>query len=267
MKPLNLLLIWVFTTQLSAQITKPIHSENLALGISNSLGVNFQSGSHNPANIQLDSSRFRIGISFSNFFFTKELNQVSLSGQVRIKKGGMAVTYSNLGWSNIAQHYLNIAYGLEIAKGFRLGIACHYHLTKIPEEELHQGIFPSFGINYQHKRKFQIAFFVDNPIAINWISNKEKMPITFDFGFKLNFTNSLSGQLELVKTLNTPLRLSIGFQYSINDRIIPRIACSLLPLGVAAGVGFKLKKIQIGIAMWYGHPLGPITHFDSSYEN
>ncbi len=268
MKPLNLLLFWIISIHVSAQLSKPIHSENLALGIGNSLGINFQSGFHNPANIFLDSSKYRIGVSYSNYYFINSLNQVSLSGQVKIANGGISFSYANLGWSTIQQHYVNVGYGIQVAKGFRLGIACHYFLTQIPNEEAdHQGIFPSIGFNFQHKNQFQLAFHIDNPIGINWFESKEKMPIGFDLGFRFQFSPSFSGQLELVKVLNTPFRLSLGFEYAIKNKIRPRMAFSILPLGFSSGIGVQLKQIQIGFALWYGHPLGPISHFDASYEN
>lgn len=267
MKPLNLIAACLLCLNLYAQMSKPLHSENLSLGVGNALYTNGLSGVNNPAAIHLDSNRFRLWTGYSNYYLIKELNQLSVAAQFRIGSGGIGFSYSNLGWGSVHQHQLNLAYGLQVAKGFRIGIGVNYVFIRLGSEKMsQQGVYPGLGMFYNYK-KFKIAFSVDNPIAIPWIQSKEKLPIGFDFGFLYQFTDNFFTCLEMVKILNTNLQLSLGFEYVIKDRFKPRVGLSIMPLGVNAGIGFEFRRIAIGLAFWYGHSLGPISHFDMTYEN
>lgn len=255
------------TKSMIAQIALPRNASEAGMGIGNTLGSGSFSNCHNPAQIQLDSNQFRLGTNYTNYFFTRELNQLGLSAQFRLGSGGLAFGYSILGWGTVMQHHINLAYGLELAKGFRMGIGVHYNLTDIQNENpLQQGVYPSLGFSYQYQEHFKLAFHVENPIALNWMGSKEKIPISFDLGFEAYFAESLVTRLSLLKTLNTDLRLSLGFEYGIHKKIFPRIGFSVFPLGFSGGLGIKFKYFQMDLALWYGQVIGPISQFDLSYE-
>ncbi|MCB0476964.1 MAG: hypothetical protein KDC84_02305 [Crocinitomicaceae bacterium] len=266
MKPLNLLVYLLFWQGLTGQLIMPKNASETALGVGNSLGKSFLSGFHNPARIELDSAKFRVGVGYANYYFIPNLNQIAIAGQFRIGKGGLALGYSNLGWGNVNIHQVNLAYGLQLAKGFRMGVAVHYSFTQISSEAHQQGIFPTLGFSYRYKDHFSIAVHVENPIAIRWIESSEKMPIRFDLGIEAYFGKSFLTRLALVKTLNSALQFSLGFEYGINKKIFPRIAFSILPLGISGGLGWRMKQFQLSLGFWYVHALGPISQFDLSYE-
>lgn len=251
---------------LNGQIRKPLGGENTSLFFANAGIENSWSGFHNPATLPFIEDKWRIGIAASNYYFLKDLNQFSVASQFKVGKGKIHLGFATFGMQSYSENILNLAYGIQLFKGFSIGIGCNYifHIVG-SEKDLFQAVSPTIGLKYKYKSRFSLSFFVDNPVGINWIRSSEKVPITFGSSFEFFFQDSFRALIGFGKTLNTDFKVQLAFEYSYKKMLYARIGFSLLPLGFSAGIGYQTKYLNFNFGMLFISNLGPISSFDFSY--
>lgn len=267
MKISSLLCTLFFSLSSFGQTIKPHGGENIALAKS-SINLNNQwSIYHCPANMIIQDSKWSIGVAYSNYYFLKELNFISISSQFQLKKGRIGLGLSNFGWGTYSESLFALSYALELFDGFSLGASIQYHLIRFsPDETITHGCTGLIGLKYRYKSNFSISLNIENPFALNWSGSKEKLPVGFSLGLLLKFKANLQVHLSSEMYLNQSLKLSVGIDYKVKNKLKPLLGFSILPLGIGAGIWCQLKRFQFSVGFLYLSGFSSISAIDFMYE-
>ena len=210
-----------------------------------------------------------LGISYSNYFFLKELSLKSALGVIPVDGNVFAVSFYQYGNEAYNENKCGIAYSKKLAPGFSAGLQFNYFFISLPENDKSHGDFCfEGGIQYQFSEKILVGMHCYNPFqsGIRTESYKYKLPCLFRFGFSTRIADELWLYGEIEKDFKHDLLSRFGLEYRIFSNFQLRGGIAGKNNLVSMGIGYSFKHIVTDFSWQYNYRLGSTPSLSITYQ-
>ncbi len=191
--------------------------------------------------------------SAQNRFGIAALNSYSAGAAYPTLSGVFGVSVQNFGYAAYREQAFNLAYGRLLSERISLGGQIGYQQIVIPEYGSIGRLNIAVGIQAELLPKLQLAALVRNPVR-QTISQKEYTPSVLSIGFAYQPTDKLLLQGEVIKDIDYPVDIRIGFEYHPVSAFWFRGGVTTAIETWSFGAGFPLfEAFQVDLAAAY-HP-------------
>ena len=208
------------------------------------------------------------GVYYQNKFSMKELNNVGLAYAHPLKKGTIALQWSNFGYSLYQENKVGLAYALQLSEKLSGGIQLDYLSTKLG------GIYGSksvlageIGLQAKLTSKITIGTHLYNPTRAKLNEyDKESVPSIMRLGIDYRFSEKVLVIVETEKDIDHAAMLKTGLEYQANDKFYFRGGIATGPTLGSFGFGLNMKQYKLDIAASYHQTLGFSPEVSFVYE-
>ncbi len=209
-----------------------------------------------------------VGVYYQNKFTLKELNNIGLAYAHPMKKGTMAVQWSNFGYSLYQENKVGLAYALQLSENFSGGVQLDYLSTKLG------GIYGSksvlsaeVGLQAKITSKIRLGVHIYNPTRVKLNEyNNEAVPTIMRFGMDYRFSKKVLVVVETQKDIDHIAMLKTGIEYKANDKVYFRAGMATGPTLASFGFGLMMKQYKLNIAASYHQTLGFSPELSFTYK-
>lgn len=210
-----------------------------------------------------------VGISTQNFFLVDGgINTHHGVAAIPTKKAGVfGLSASYSGDNTFNQSKIGIAYGRKLADQVGLGVQLDYIGTKTQEVGTGAAFTFDIGIIYKPAKSLSIGAKIFNPIrAKTGLDYEEEIPAIINVGLAYKPSTKVTICLEGEQNLQDDLRIKTGAEYNIIEQLYLRGGYISNPSMLTAGIGIKLKSLQIDFSSQFHQQLGLTPGFGVNYQ-
>jgi len=208
------------------------------------------------------------GVYYQNKFSMKELNNIGLAYAHPLKKGTLALQWSNFGYSLYQENKVGLAYALQLSDKLSGGIQLDYLSTKLG------GIYGSksalaaeLGLQAKLTSKITIGAHFYNPTRTKLNEyNDEAIPSIMRLGIDYRFSDKVLVIAETEKDIDYAATLKGGLEYQANEKLYFRGGIATGPTLGSFGFGLNMKQYKLDIAAAYHQTLGFSPELSFVYE-
>ncbi len=190
------------------------------------------------------------------------LRELSRSGFLCVASapfGTVAVSGMRFGFDLYRELGFRLAFGTELAPGFRAGAALEYYRLAIQGYGNAATFGADVGFLWIPSREFQIGFSGTNINAPAIGRSRERLPQTISVGGAYAPTPGLLVLCDVVKDIRFPAEVRFGIEYSLSVQVALRAGAGRDPSTFGGGVGVNLNPFLIDYAVVRHEALG-FTH-------
>lgn len=209
--------------------------------------------------------RFSIGLSSENKFLISELLSNSLVCNVPLKKGVLSGSLLQFGMNNYIEYQAGLSYGLALSDKISAGVRMGYQGVDLGRYGSSGALVADIGFLAKLHDQLDLGFSVKN---LNRAKYSRMLPDRIDTEFALGINYKIgeefTSMITLFKTVNNPLSVRVGAEYSLNEIFALRGGVSGKPLQGSFGLGMKWNWIQINAGSSYQQVMGWAPHLGFS---
>ncbi len=210
-----------------------------------------------------------VGISTQNFYLLEgSLNtHYGVAALPTNKAGVFGLSANYAGDNTFNQTKIGIAYGRKLAENVGIGVQLDYVGTKT--ETVGSGAAFTFdiGILYKPVKNLSIGAKVFNPIrAKTGMDYIEEIPAIINVGLAYKPSAKVTICLEGEQNLQDDLRFKAGAEYNIIDQLYLRGGYLSNPSMLTAGIGIKIKSLNLDFSSQFHQQLGLTPGVGISYR-
>jgi len=199
-----------------------------------------------------------IGVYYQNKFSIKELDNIGLAYVHPIKKGALALQWSNFGYALYQENKIGLAYALQLSDKLTGAVQIDYLNTKLG------GIYGSktaltgeVGLQAKVSSKIRMGVHVYNPTRSKLNDyNDEAIPTIMRFGMDYRFSEKVLVVAETEKDIDHVAMLKTGVEYNASSKFVFRAGVSTGPTLGSFGFGLNMEQYRLDIATSYHQTLG-----------
>lgn len=213
---------------------------------------------HNTAGISFEQ-KLTIALSHESRFLLKELSLMAAGFIIPTRSGTFGGSFTRFGTGSYGENRIGIACSKLFGPSLSGSIQFIYLSEKFPENRTSFSAFTfECGILTGDPRKFMAGIYLFNPCMakMKTFSQEKRIPFTISIGNSWMVAEGLMLCGELEKTLDIPLIVKTGIEYSIRQEVILRAGVSGSPLKFTGGAGWNFKKVHFDIAFSHDLYLG-----------
>ncbi|MCP4312175.1 MAG: hypothetical protein GY790_12990 [Bacteroidetes bacterium] len=183
-------------------------------------------------------------------FITPELDILTLSLQLSLKRGGPGLSLSTMGITGMRQTSAWISYGLMLHPRLYAGAGIHLLNTGIREDALfHTEAGFALGLQFMVSDELILGAHVKHPKT--WAGSKsgpaDEHPV-ISTGFSYSFYKTALLHTELNVTAGLPIQWCNGLAIKISDSLQLLLGINNQPWSLSAGLSLKHKSWGINLA-------------------
>ncbi len=224
------------------------------------------SGFHNQANL-VSLSGVSAGVFAENRFDIKQLGDKGLVAALPFRHSAVGITYRSFGYHAYRNSKFGIAYAIELAEKFALGVQMNYHQIQFGQHYGRTGALSvEGGFIYRMTQQLNIAVHITNPTRAKLDSyNDVRLPTLLRMGLGYLFSEKVYTAMEVRKSDMGRAAIHAAIEYSPIAQFFLRGGVSTEPSGYSFGFGYRWTEWQGDIAAGYHPVLGftpqlSITH-------
>lgn len=211
-----------------------------------------------------------IGVFHQSHWLSKELAQQGLVAAVPLGKGTIALSGDRFGYALYNETKVGAAYAMRFGDGLRAAVQMDYLGVRLGENYgSASALAVSLGMQARLTEALWIGAHVYNPNRVR-IGGPydDRIPTLLRAGFGYTFSTKLLMTLEAEKDIDRQERIRMGVEYHPNDVLYLRTGISTGPVQGHFGAGFRLKRIDIDLAVAVRSQLGttPIIGLNYRFE-
>ena len=183
-------------------------------------------------------------------FITPELDIVSLSAQLSLKRGGPGLVLSTMGITGMRQSSAWISYGLMLHPRLHAGAGIHLRISSIAEEAIfHPEAGFAIGFQFTVREGLILGAHINHPAA--WSDARpgtrgEQLMISS--GFSYAFFKSARFHTEFHVRTGTPVQWCNGIEIEITDSLQLFLGMNTWPWSLSAGLFYEYRSWRITLA-------------------
>lgn len=216
-----------------------------------SVAVRDFSGSNvNPATLGW-LRRWNVAIDYRQLMLLKGMGYKSIAVGIPTGSiGAAAVYYTHFGDLTYNEQTASAHYGIRVGKGVSVGVGIYYlHSgTNDGHYEAFNSATGSVGVQYAPNEKLCFGASVFNPFFVRR-DGVQRIPVQMNFGAAYKPVGSLLITAELEKNIYDPLRVRLGVEYCIIDRILVQAGVATSPMVYSIGVGYRHRHIRANLCV------------------
>lgn len=195
-----------------------------------------------------------------------ELSTSTLGIVYPITNGSIGLGIFRFGGELLNEHRVNIGYSSKVGLA-SLGINLSYYQLHIEDGGTSNTFMIDFGGRFQITPALVFGAHISN---VNQAKTQEsedsKIPTYMKAGVSYLPTSSLILNLDIEKSLDTPLRAKLGLEYMVIDKLYLRTGLVNQPLNSSFGIGYSVHKTTIDYAYSIHPELGGTHQLSLSYN-
>ncbi len=201
-------------------------------------------------------------------FITSDLDILSLSVQLALKRGGPGLSLSTMGISGMRQTSAWISYGLMLHPNLFAGVGIHLQNTGVAEHSFHQ-IEAGFalGLQFRINDELILGAHLANPTA--WGDNSRQRAsgsTIIASGLSYLFFKTARYHTEFHVRTSKKVQWCNGLEIKISELLLLELGLSNQPWSLSAGISLKYRKLAISLAGTYCMDTGTTPFSSLCYE-
>ncbi|MCR4813181.1 MAG: hypothetical protein K5867_11380 [Bacteroidales bacterium] len=195
--------------------------------------------------------RWNVAIDYRQLMLLKGMGYKSIAvGIPTGNVGAAAVYYTHFGDLTYNEQTASAHYGIRVGKGVSVGVGIYYlHSgTNDGHYEAYNSATGSVGVQYAPNEKLCFGASVFNPFFVRR-DGVQRIPVQMNFGAAYKPVGSLLITAELEKNIYDPLRVRLGVEYCIIDRILVQAGVATSPMVYSIGVGYRHRHIRANLCV------------------
>lgn len=195
--------------------------------------------------------RWNVAIDYRQLMLLKGMGYKSVALAVPTRDiGAAAVYYTHFGDLTYNEQTASAHYGIRVGKGVSVGVGIYYlHSgTNDGHYEAYNSATGSVGVQYAPNEKLCFGASVFNPFFVRR-DGVQRIPVQMNFGAAYKPVGSLLITAELEKNIYDPLRVRLGVEYCIIDRILVQAGVATSPMVYSIGVGYRHRHIRANLCV------------------
>lgn len=204
------------------------------------------------------------GLFYQQHFLANELAQQGLAVALPVGKGAFGIAADRFGYDLYNETRGGLAYAMRFGDGFRAGVQLNYLNVRLGENYGSTSTFTAeLGMQARLTEALWIGAHLYNPtrallgrINEGAVVVVERVPTMLRAGLAYTFSKRLVMTAEAEKDIDRPERFRFGIEYNPNKVLYLRTGISTGPVQGHFGAGFRVKQLDIDLAVVAGTPLG-----------
>lgn len=229
---------------------QPLSARCQAMGGASVAVRDFSGCNVNPATLGW-LRRWSVAIDYRQLMLLKGMGYKSIAvGIPTGNVGAAAVYYTHFGDLTYNEQTASAHYGIRVGKGVSVGVGIYYlHSgTNDGHYEAYNSATGSIGVQYAPNEKLCFGASVFNPFFVRR-DGVQRIPVQMNFGAAYKPVGSLLITAELEKNIYDPLRVRLGVEYCIIDRILVQAGVATSPMVYSIGVGYRHRHIRANLCV------------------
>lgn len=221
----------------------------------------------NPAGLAgLDKAM--AGAYHQSHWLTTELAQQGLAVALPLGQGTFAIAGDRFGYALYNETKVSGAYAMRFGDGFRAAVQVDYLHVRLGENYGSAGTLAAeFGMQARLTDALWIGAHVYNPTrALLGGPYDERVPTLLRAGCGYTFSRKLVMTLDAEKDIDRQERVRVGMEYRPNEVLQLRTGISSGPVQGHFGAGFRLKRLDIDLAVAVRSQLGATPIIGLNYR-
>lgn len=227
----------------------------------------------NPAGIAgLESAA--AGLFYQQHFLSEELASQALGVAIPLGSGVLGIGADRFGYSLYNETRASLTYAMPFGDGLRAGVQMDYLGVRLGENYGSTGsVVAQLGMQARITDDLWIGAHLYNPTRARLgtsteggVPVDERVPTLLRAGFTYTFSTKLLMSLEAEKDIDQRERVRVGMEYNPVKVLYLRTGISTAPTGSHFGVGFRLERIDIDMAVAVRSQLGPTPMLNLNYR-
>lgn len=254
---MKLLLFILFISYSLSLHCQHFGARNIALGHTISTQSDVISATSNIAKLA-SITRFSAGISSSNNFLLKELQESLICFSLPFRKSAVAFSISNFGFQLYRENSFSIGYAIQLSPKLSIGLKVISNFVSIKENTNKQfSIYPNVGLNYQIDEKVQLGLVLTNlTLSQVYAKSPSRWPIGALIGMNYKLNKKFDLFLDYKMNLEQQASIAFGAEYQMIKKLTLRIGLNSFPQSISFGFGCNVKSFSIDLAASYDPHFG-----------
>jgi hypothetical protein len=227
----------------------------------------------NPAGIA-GLERPTAGLFYQQHFLSEELASQALAFTLPLGKGTFGITADRFGYSLYRETRTSVAYAMRFNEGLRAAVQMSHIGVRLGENYGSTSAFMAeLGVQAKITEALWVGAHIYNPTQARLgtsteggVPIDERVPTLLRAGFTYTFSAKLLMNLEVEKDMDRPERYRFGMEYNPNKVLYLRTGISSAPASSHFGVGFRIDRMDIDLAVALRSRLGPTPMLNLNYR-
>lgn len=221
----------------------------------------------NPAGIAaLDTAM--AGVLYQRHFFADELAQQGLAVALPLGNGTLGIAADRFGYTLYNETRASLAYAMRFGDGLRAAVQMDHIGMRLGENYGSASTFVAeLGVQARLTNALWIGVHLYNPNrAMLGGPYDERVPTLLRAGLAYTFSTKLVMTADVEKDIDRQERFRIGMEYNPNKVLYLRTGIATGPVQGTFGAGFRLKRLDIDLAVSMRSQLGPTPVIGLNYR-
>jgi hypothetical protein len=208
------------------------------------------------------------GLFYQRHFLSEELSHQGLAVALPVGSGVFAVAADRFGYTAYNETHTSLAYGMSFGDGLRAAVQMDHLGVRLGENYGSAGTFiAQVGMQARLTENIWMGAHLYNPTRAS-IGGPydERVPTILRAGLTYTFSDKLLMNAEAEKDIDQEERYRFGIEYRPNTTLFVRTGISTGPIQAHGGVGFRVKQLDIDLAVAVRSLLGPTPMLGLNYR-
>ncbi len=215
-----------------------------------------------------------IGLVHQQHFLSRELSQQGLAAVVPLGKGALGVGADRFGYDLYNETRLSLGYAMKFGDGLRAAVQLQHLGVRLGNNYGNtSAVVAELGVQARLTEALWIGAHLYNPtrsllgrLDEGAVVVEERVPTLLRAGLGYTFSTKLQMLVEAEKDIDQDERFRIGMEYHPNKVLYLRTGISTGPVQGHFGAGFRLKQLDIDLALAVRSQLGPTPVIGINYR-
>lgn len=270
---LPLLLYFVHSSAFAGGDHLPLGARSAGMGYTGLTHTDLWSVRLNPAGMA-GVERPVAGLLYQQHFLSNELAQQGLAAVIPVGKGAFGVSADRFGYSLYTESRVGVGYAMRFGDGLRAGIQLNHVGIRLGENYGNSSALTAeLGVQARLTKELWLGAHLYNPTQAllgstgeGGVVVEERVPTLLRVGLTYTFSTKLQMLVEAEKDIDQAERFRIGMEYNPNKVLFLRTGISTGPVQAHFGAGFRVKQLDIDLAMAVRSQLGPTPVIGINYR-
>ncbi|MCC6937783.1 MAG: hypothetical protein IT226_06135 [Flavobacteriales bacterium] len=272
-RPLLSLLLLISLSAFAGGDPLPVGARFAGMGGSGLTLIDLWSVRLNPAGLAgLDKPT--AGLFYQRHFLSEDLAHQGLAFALPVGKGTFGVAADRFGYSLYNETRASLAYAMRLSEGLRAAVQVNYLGVQLGNNYGSTSAFAAeLGVQAKLTDQLWFGAHLYNPNRAKLNANTESS-VTLDeriptllragLGYLVSTKLTLTGEVE--KDIDRAERFRFGVEYMPSKVLFLRTGLSTGPMQAHFGVGFRVKQMDIDLAVSVRSQLGPTPMLNLNYR-
>lgn len=208
------------------------------------------------------------GLFYQQHWLSPDLSRQGLAFAIPLGKGTIAASATSFGFNLYTEQQAGLAYAMRFGDGLRAGIQVDYLGVRLGEGYGSTGgMLAQLGVQARLTDALWMGAHLYNPNRLQLGGRyAEKVPTLLEAGLAYNANERLSLSLAMQKDIDRDESVRAGIEYQPSNALYLRMGVSTGPVQGHFGAGFKLKRIDVDLAVSVRSQLGATPQLGLNYR-